>query len=105
VRGSRDVHAGAKFARAVLSRIGRSPIYPWDMAITVDLPDDALRRLQAEADRRGVPIDQLIIEFSRQFVQEPPAGRRLSFISLGRSTSGRTAREADEMLEEGFGRA
>jgi hypothetical protein len=94
-----------RLGRDAPSQIDRASIYTGEMSITVDLPDDALQRLQAEADRRGVPIEQLIIEFSRQFAQEPPAGRRLSFIGLGRSTTGRTAREADEMLEEGFGRS
>ena len=35
---------------------------------------------------------------------ERPTRRRLSFVGLGSSTSGRTASEADEMLAEGFGR-
>lgn len=33
-----------------------------------------------------------------------PVRRKLGFVSLGRSTSGRTAAEDEDMLAEGFGR-
>ena len=36
--------------------------------------------------------------------ERPPAKRALSFIGLGSSSSGRYARDADEILAEGFGR-
>lgn len=75
------------------------------MTVTVDLPEDALARLQAEAKRRGVSIDQLIAELAEALPAEtPPANGPLSFVGLGSSTSGRFARDADELLAEGFGR-
>lgn len=75
------------------------------MTVTVDLPEDALARLQAEAKRRGVSIDLVIAELTQALPAETPAGKRtLSFIGLGSSTSGRYARDADELLADGFGR-
>jgi hypothetical protein len=75
------------------------------MTVTVDLPEDALARLRAEATRRGVSIDLVIAELAAALPAElPVAGRKLTFIGLGSSTSGRFARDADEMLAEGFGR-
>ena len=75
------------------------------MTVTVDLPDDALARLRAEAKRRGVSIDLVIAELAEALPLEASPGKRtLSFIGLGSSTSGRWARDADELLADGFGR-
>lgn len=75
------------------------------MTVTVDLPEDALARLQAEATRRGVSIDVVIAELTRALPAETsPARRTYSFIGLGSSTSGRHARDTDELLADGFGR-
>ena len=81
-------------------------LYTWLMSVTVELPDDMLARLQAEAARRGVSVDAVITELVAQLpVDTPaPAKRNLAFIGMGASTSGRRARDADEMLAEGFGR-
>jgi hypothetical protein len=76
------------------------------MTVTVELPEDVLARLRAEAERRGVSIDLVIAELSRSLPTEtPPAKRTFSFIGLGSSSSGRTARETDELLAEGFGQS
>ncbi len=75
------------------------------MTVTVDLPEDALARLQAEAARRGVSIDSVIAELTTALPAEPPPAKHtLSFIGLGSSSAGRFARDADELLAEGFGR-
>lgn len=75
------------------------------MTVTVDLPDDALERLRAEARRRGVSIDVVIAELATALpVDRDDTERHLSFVGLGSSTSGRFARDADELLAEGFGR-
>ncbi len=75
------------------------------MTVTVDLPEDALARLRAEAERRGVSIDLVIAELAEALPAEPPTAKRtLSFIGLGSSTSGRRARDADDLLADGFGR-
>ena len=76
------------------------------MTVTLELSDDALARLRAEAARRGVSVDDLVAELAAQLPAEPnPKERReRSFVGLGSSTSGRSARDADEMLAEGFGR-
>lgn len=40
------------------------------MTVTVDLPDDVLRRLKAEADRRGVALDELLADVAEGFSPE-----------------------------------
>lgn len=77
------------------------------MSIAVNLPDEIARRLTAEAEKRGQSVDQVAAELLAG--QLPPhhtvgAGkRRLAFAAIGASTSRRHARDADEMLAEGFG--
>jgi len=75
------------------------------MTVTLELSDDALTRLQAEAARKGVSIDALINELAAKLPQRSRSTRRrkLGIVGLGASTSGRRASEADEMLAEGFG--
>jgi len=76
------------------------------MTVTVDLPEDALARLHAEARRRGVSIDLVIAELTTTLPPDHiPRKRTLSFIGLGSSSSGRYARDADELLADGFGRS
>ncbi len=74
--------------------------------MTVELPDDALRKLQAEAERRGVSIDIVIAELAALLPTDASTTpkRKLAFIGMGASSSGRGGRDADEMLAEGFGR-
>lgn len=75
------------------------------MTVTLDLPAEAQARLQAESNRRGITLDQLIAEIAASFPDGAAAPRRkLAFVGIGSSTSGRGARDADEMLAEGFGR-
>jgi hypothetical protein len=71
------------------------------MTVTIDLPEDALERLQAEAKRRGVTVDVVVAELTQAL---PSAPRSLSFIGLGSSSSGQYARDADDLLADGFGR-
>ena len=67
---------------------------------------DALQAwLQGEAKRRGVSIDLVIAELAEALPAESAAApQSLSFVGLGSSTSGRFARDADELLADGFGR-
>lgn len=86
-----------------LTTAGRS--YTCRMTVTVDLPEDVLVRLRTEAERRGVSIDLVIAELVEALPSEaPPAPRTLSFIGLGSSTSRRRARDAEDLLADGFGR-
>jgi hypothetical protein len=73
------------------------------MTVTIDLPEDALERLQAEAKRRGVTIDVVVAELTQALPADASPARTLSFIGLGSSSSERHAREADELLADGFG--
>lgn len=68
------------------------------MSITVE---ELAERLNAEAARRGITVEALLDELADKLPQQRPLG----FVSLGSSTTGRTAREADEMLTEGFGQS
>ncbi len=65
--------------------------------------EELASRLNAEAERRGITSNELLDELAAQL--SAPPRRKLGFVSLGASTSGRRAREADEMLAEGFGRS
>lgn len=69
------------------------------MAMTVE---DLAERLNAEAARRGISPDELLDELAAQL---PEKRRRRGFVSLGASTTGRSARDADELLAEGFGKS
>jgi hypothetical protein len=75
------------------------------MTLMLHLDDDVAAALAAEAARRGVTADQLAADLlSAQLPKVLTVRRRLAFAAVGRSTSGRGAAEADEMLAEGFGR-
>jgi hypothetical protein len=81
------------------------------MSVTVDLPPAALRRLEAEAARRGVGIDVVIAELAEALPAEEstgdaaPSQRKLAISAIGASGGARSARDADEMLADGFGRS
>lgn len=70
--------------------------------LTIEVPDEVIERVNQAAAERGVAPETL----AGEAVVERFAARcrRLSFVGIGESTSGRTAGEADEMLAEGFGR-
>jgi hypothetical protein len=74
------------------------------MSVTLDLPDHVVRRLAAEADRRGVPLADVVTELVDHLppTAEPP-NRRLAFVGVGASAAGITHR-IDDVLDEGFGR-
>ena len=57
------------------------------MSVTIELPDDALARLRAEAERRGVSIDVIVAELADRLPAQPTpnATRPLSFIGIGDS--------------------
>jgi len=66
---------------------------------TVELPEDVAAALASAAAERGMTTDELAAEaLAAQF---GPRRRTLSFAAAGASTSGRSAAEAEEMLEEG----
>ena len=71
--------------------------------MTVELPAEALRRLEAEAVRRGTSIDDVIAELAARLPDEaPPSGHRLSFIGIGASRGTRPFhihRERAELAE------
>jgi len=81
-------------------------LYTETMPVTLNLPDDALARLEAEAERRGVTMDELVAEIAASLPSEAGQStpRKLRFFAMGSSTAGRHAADADEMLAEGFGR-
>jgi hypothetical protein len=78
------------------------------MAMTVA---ELAERLNVEAARLGITPEELLDELTARLPAEPlpatggTAKRHLAFAGIGASTSGRYARDADEMLAEGFGRS
>lgn len=74
------------------------------MSVTVDLPAEALRRLEAEAARRQISIDDVIAELAANLPVESATTRRQpAFVAIGASEHGITDR-VDDILAEGFGR-
>ena len=75
------------------------------MTVTLELSEEVLARLHAEAERRRLSMDALIEEMAWSLPADAksPTRTRLSFVAIGSSTSGRYASEADEMLADGFG--
>ena len=74
---------------------------------TIELPAAVLARFEAEAARRGVTVDTLLTSLAAGLPEsfDPEATTGLpGFVALGASTSGLRARDADEMLADGFGR-
>ena len=69
---------------------------------SVSVPDDLAARIAAEAARRDMSVDVLVVETLE--ARFPPPQHRLGFAALGASSSGRHARDSEEMLAEGFGR-
>ncbi|MFN8038880.1 MAG: hypothetical protein U0Q07_06680 [Acidimicrobiales bacterium] len=57
------------------------------MTVNVDLPDEMIDALRAEATRRGVSVDELIAEWISDRL-EPPGRRRFGFIGVGHSGDG-----------------
>ncbi len=52
--------------------------------VTLELPAEAQARLEAEASRRGITLDQLVAEFAASFPVEGPK-HRLAFVGIGAS--------------------
>jgi hypothetical protein len=72
----------------VLCRSARAGVLHWrTMTVNVDLPDELLDALRAEATRRGVSVDELIAEWISDRL-EPRGRHRFGFIGLGRSGDG-----------------
>lgn len=74
------------------------------MTLTVHLPGDLAAALEAEAARRGQPLDQVAAELLAERLAASGGRRRLAFAAFGSSSSGRSAGDANELLAEGFGR-
>lgn len=75
------------------------------MAVTFDLPDEVVARLRDEAERRGLTLDELIVEVAESFADRNDDVRtpRLGFVASGASASGITDR-IDDILADGFER-
>ena len=71
---------------------------------TVEIPTEAAQRLQTEADRRGITVDELLVELAAGLPETTPAKRRkLAFAGVAASGGDKPARDVDRWLAEGFG--
>ena len=71
------------------------------MLVTVELPEDAMARLRAEAVRRGVSIDVVIADLATELpIDVSRRTSRLSFIGIGHSGRGDLARRHREIRDE-----
>lgn len=76
------------------------------MSMTVNVPDDVARRLEAAAAERGVTVEELAAEVLTDNVPDVsgvPRRRHLSFAGIGASKHG-ISHQVDELLADGFGR-
>lgn len=73
------------------------------MTLSIDLPEEALARLRAEATRRGVSVDDVIAELADQLPAQTTRRRKLALIGAGASKHGITT-TMEQALAEGFGR-
>lgn len=63
-------------------------LYNGAMSVTVDLPDDILAELQAEAARRGVSVDTVVTESVTEHLRPGQVRRRFAFVGMGHSGDG-----------------
>ena len=75
------------------------------MTVTLNLTEVALKRLEAEALRRGVAVEAVVNELAERLplATDPTLRGRAGLIGLGASSSEHHARNADAMLADGFG--
>lgn len=77
------------------------------MAVTVDLPPATLRRLEAEAARRGVGIDVVIAELVECLPApdeaQPRAGHRFGFAGVAASGDGTLSERYKTIRRAEFG--
>jgi len=76
-----------------------------DVVVTLDLSEEGMARLHAEAERRHTSVDAVIEELAASLLAKDGTAKRKrpSFVALGSSSSGRRASDTDDMLAEGFG--
>jgi hypothetical protein len=65
------------------------------MSTHVKLPEELGARLAEAAARQSLTPDELA---ARVLAEHIPSARRLAFVAVGESTSGRTGAEAEEIL-------
>lgn len=75
------------------------------MSVTVDLPPATLRRLEAEAARRGVGIDVVIAELADTLPaeDEPAGGHRFAFAGVIASGDGTLSERYKAIRRAEFG--
>lgn len=77
------------------------------MSVTVDLPPATLRRLEAEAARRGVAIDVVIAELVEALPAatepEPTARHRFAFAGVAASGDGTLSERYKAIRRDEFG--
>ena len=77
------------------------------VSVTVDLPPATLRRLEAEAARRGVGIEVVIAELAETLPAEaepgPTTGHRFGFVGVAASGDGTLSEHYKEIRRAEFG--
>lgn len=67
---------------------------------TISLPDDLGLALEREAHRRHTSQSEVVRDALRTRLEMDGKKRKIGFAAVGRSTDGRTAAEAKQMLRE-----
>lgn len=99
--------AGRSQARADADREGgrrRAGSVPTLAAVTVtvDLDDNTLDALRAEAQRRGVPVDVVVTESVREHLAAATPRRQLTFVGIGASGQTDGAERHREIIDETY---
>jgi hypothetical protein len=72
------------------------------MSLTADLPDETVRRLAAEAERRGADLADLIADLAAQ-LRRPRRPRAAGSRSWGGASGTGITPRMDDLLAEGSG--
>ena len=76
-------------------------VYTWNMSVTLNFPVEAQARLEAEASRRGVTLDQLIVEIADRLPAEGAVPKhRLGIVGVSYSGRGDLSRRHREVRVE-----
>jgi hypothetical protein len=70
------------------------------MSVTIDLPADAQARLEAEAARRGITLDELIAELAKTLPAQDPLEAFIGCAASDRAEPFDIRRERAELAEK-----
>ncbi len=84
------------------SRLGEE-LAPWSLVTWISIPDHLAERLGAEAEARGVTLDEVAAEFLAERVLASDASQTLAgLVGLGESGESDVSGRIDEVIAQRF---